>query len=105
MRFGKNHTVEILGSKRSLHGTTALFVFSLIGALFAFWFFGILNYGALAPSGAIMWNEMLILALSGALTATIVELVSPKGTDNITLPYSACIVMIIVGMMLGIVVF
>jgi phytol kinase len=104
MRYGKNHCVEILGSKRSLQGTLALFIFSLIGAFVAFWFFGILNYGTLAPGGVIMWNEIVILALVGTITATLVELLSPKGTDNVTLPYSACIVMVIVAVMLGIVI-
>lgn len=105
MRFGKNHTVEILGSKRSLQGTLALFIFAFLGALVAFWFFGILNYQTLAPGGVILWYEMLVMALAGSITATLVELVSPKGTDNITLPYAACTVMLIVGILLGVVVF
>ena len=105
MKYGKNHTVEILGSKRSLQGTVALFVFAFLGAMLSFWFFGIFNYGTLAPGGPILWTELLILAFVGSLAAMLVELVSPKGTDNITLPYIACAVMLVVGMMLGVVVF
>ncbi|MCK5151612.1 MAG: hypothetical protein KAQ65_07225, partial [Candidatus Thorarchaeota archaeon] len=74
-------------------------------AMLSFWFFGIFNYGTLAPGGPILWTELLILAFVGSLAAMLVELVSPKGTDNITLPYIACAVMLVVGMMLGVVVF
>ncbi|MFW9933173.1 MAG: diacylglycerol/polyprenol kinase family protein [Candidatus Thorarchaeota archaeon] len=105
MKYGKNHTRTILGSHRSLQGSLALFIFSFIGALIAFWFFGILNYGTLAPGGAILWNEIFVLALIGSVTATLVELVSPKGTDNILLPFTSCAVMIVVGIVLGVVVF
>ncbi len=104
MKYGKNHTVTILGSKRSLHGSLALFVFAFFGALLAFWFFGIYNYGTLAPGGNILWTQILITAFVGSLAATLVELVSPKGTDNITLPYTTCAVMLVVGIILGIVV-
>ncbi|MFW9975736.1 MAG: diacylglycerol/polyprenol kinase family protein [Candidatus Thorarchaeota archaeon] len=103
MRFGRNHTIEILGSKRSPEGSTALFIFSFLGALLAFWFFGIMNYGALIPEGIILYNEIFILAFVGSTTATLVELVSPKGTDNILLPFSTCVVMILVGIGLGVV--
>lgn len=96
MRYGRNHTVTIFGSKRSLHGSLALFAFSFFGALLAFWYFGILNYGMLAPGGAILWSQILVLALVGSVTATLIELVSPKGTDNILLPYTTCIVMLMV---------
>ncbi len=105
MKYGQNHTRTILGSHRSLQGSMALFIFSFLGALIAFWYFGILNYGTLAPGGVILWNEIVVLALIGSITATLVELISPKGTDNILLPYSSCAVMLIVGMMLGVVVF
>lgn len=105
MKYGKNHTKTILGSHRSLQGSLALFIFSFFGALLAFWYFGILNYGVLAPGGLILWNEIIIMALIGSITATLVELVSPKGTDNILLPYSACTVMLVVGILLGVVVF
>jgi len=104
MTYGKNHTRTILGSHRSLQGSLALFIFSFLGALIAFWFFGIYNYGTLAPGGVILWYEILMIALIGSITATIVELVSPKGTDNILLPYSACVVMLLIGIALGVVV-
>ncbi|MEE9353327.1 MAG: hypothetical protein V3U94_02770, partial [Candidatus Thorarchaeota archaeon] len=76
-------------------------------SLFSFWYFGTLftGYEAFVLGNAILWTEMFILALAGATTATLVELVSPKGTDNITVPSIACAVMFLVGMALGVVVF
>lgn len=107
MKYGKNHTVTILGSKRSLQGSLAFFVFGFIGSLFSFWYFGTLftGYEAFVLGNAILWTEMFVLALVGATTATLVELVSPKGTDNITVPFITCAVMFLVGMALGVVVF
>lgn len=106
MKYGKNHTVVIFGSKRSLQGSLALFIFGFIGSLFSFWYFGTLftGYEAFVLGGAILWTEMIVLALVGGTTATLVELVSPKGTDNITVPIIACAVMFLVGMALGVVV-
>ena len=46
---------------------------------------------------------MVILALIGAITATLVELVSPKGTDNITLPMISCLVMFLVAIPMGLI--
>jgi len=45
--------------------------------------------------------NMILLALIGAFTATIVELISPKGTDNVTLPMISCAVMFLVAMQMG----
>jgi phytol kinase len=106
MKYGKNHTVVIFGSKRSLQGCLALFIFGFIGSLLSFWYFGTLftGYEAFVLGGAILWTEMIVLALVGGTTATLVELVSPKGTDNITVPIIACAVMFLVGMALGVVV-
>jgi phytol kinase len=104
MKYGVNSCRTIFGSKRSPHGCAALFVFGFLGAMVALWFFGVLNYGTLVSAGNVLWMEMIILALSGAITATLVELVSPKGTDNMTLPITTCIVMFLVGMVLGVVV-
>ena len=107
MKYGKNHTAVIFGSKRSLQGCLALFAFGFIGSLLSFWYFGTLfiGYDAFVLGNAILWNEMFILALVGATTATLVELVSPKGTDNITVPFIACAVMFLIGTALGVVAF
>jgi phytol kinase len=104
MKYGLNSTREIFGSKRSTHGCLALFVFGFLGALLAFWWFGIVNYGVFVSNGNILWLEMIVLALFGSIAATLVELVSPKGTDNTTLPIAATVVMLLVGMAMGLVV-
>ncbi|MGQ4912710.1 MAG: diacylglycerol/polyprenol kinase family protein [Candidatus Thorarchaeota archaeon] len=105
IKYGKNHTRTILGSKRSLQGSLALFLFGFLGVLVAFWWFGIYSTQALVGPGGIMMYEIIILALVGSLTATLVELVSPKGTDNILLPFVTTAVMLLVGMQLGVVAF
>ncbi|NWF95287.1 MAG: hypothetical protein HXY34_04010, partial [Candidatus Thorarchaeota archaeon] len=81
----------------------ALFVFAFVGAMLGFWFFGVVNYGetAFAPGGVVLWVPMILLALVGSVTATLVELISPKGTDNITLPFASMLVMLFVGLQWG----
>jgi phytol kinase len=105
IKYGKNHTITIFGSKRSLQGCAALFFFGLIGAMVAILFFGVYNYGTLAPGGQILWSYVLTLALSGAAGATLIELVSPKGTDNVTVPFGSTVVMYLVAVYLGLVAF
>ncbi len=104
MRYGANSTRVIFGSKRSIPGCAAVFIFGFLGALLAFWFFGIVNYSVFVDGGNILWTRMVLLALVGAVTATIVEAISPKGTDNILLPFITCISMLLFGMAMGVVV-
>ncbi len=104
MKYGQRYRRVIFGSERSLHGSLALFVFGLLGTLIAFWFFGIFNYGTLVGSSGILWSQMITLALTGAASATLIELVSPKGSDNVTVPFLTTVVMLIVGAWLGLVV-
>jgi phytol kinase len=105
MRYGANSTRVIFGSNRSLPGSVAVLIFGFLGALLAFWFFGIVNYGVFVSGGNILWIQMVPLALVGAVTGTIVEAISPKGTDNILLPLTTCIIMLLFGMTIGVVVF
>ncbi|MHA1936219.1 MAG: diacylglycerol/polyprenol kinase family protein [Candidatus Thorarchaeota archaeon] len=105
MKYGQNSTRIIFGSKRSVPGSLALFIFGFLGALLAFWWFGVIPYDAFTIAGEIQWVEMFLLAFIGATTATIVELFSPKGTDNIALPLISCVVIFAVGIALGVVVF
>ncbi|MBE0527282.1 MAG: hypothetical protein IH631_10090, partial [Candidatus Thorarchaeota archaeon] len=102
MKYGANHTKVIFGSKRSIQGSLALFVFGFLGALIAFWWFGIFSLVTPVFTPGAGYVNMILLAFIGALTATIVELVSPKGTDNITLPMISCVVMFLVAMQMGI---
>jgi phytol kinase len=102
MKYGVNHTRVIFGSKRSIEGCLGLFIFGFIGAMVAFWWFGIFSLTVFTPG--VGYIDMTLLALIGALTATIVELVSPKGTDNVTLPMITSIVMLLVAMQMALVI-
>lgn len=104
MKYGVDSCHTIFGSKRSVHGSLALFLFGFIGAMLAFWFFGIYNYGVFVSGSVILWEQILILALSGSIAATLIELISPKGTDNITVPFLSCLVMLLIGISQGLVV-
>ncbi len=104
LRYGKKHMYTFWGSQRSIHGSASLFMFSLIGALLAFWFFGVLNYGTLIAAGQILWGTIIQLALIGAVAATVIEILSPKGTDNLTVPLLSAVVMLITGIYMGIVI-
>jgi phytol kinase len=101
MKYGVNHTKEIFGSKRSLEGCLGLFIFGFIGAIIAFWWFGIFSLTVFTPDAGYIY--MILLALVGAITATIVELISPKGTDNITLPMISTVVMFLVALQIGLI--
>jgi phytol kinase len=105
MKYGQKSTREIFGSKRSVPGTLAVFIFGFLGALLAFWWFGIFSLAdpVFVTGGNILWFEMIVLALVGAITATLVEFVSPKGTDNITLPLISCLVMLLFAVQLGLI--
>jgi dolichol kinase len=106
MKYGANHCCTVFGSKRSVHGCLSLFFFGLLGALVAFWWFGIYSPPQpLVGMGGIMLTEMVIIALVGAVSATLVEFVSPKGTDNVLLPFASCVVMLLAAAQLGVVVF
>jgi phytol kinase len=102
MKYGGNHSRIIFGSRRSLHGCIALFIFGFIGAMIAFWWFGIFSLTVFTPGAG--YINMIILALIGAITATIVELVSPKGTDNVTLPLISCVAMFLAAIQMGLIV-
>lgn len=104
MKYGGNSTRVVFGSNRSVPGTLSVFVFGFFGSLLAFWWFGIVSVEVFVVGGNILWFEMFALALVGALTGTIVEFISPKGTDNITLPLISCLVLFLAAMQLGLVV-
>lgn len=105
MKYGQKTTRVIFGSNRSIPGSLAVFIFGFLGAILAFWWFGI--YSMASPvfviAGNTLWFQMIALALIGAITATFVELVSPKGMDNITLPLITCLVLFLSAFYLGLI--
>ena len=104
MKYGINSTRIIFGSNRSTPGTLAVFIFGFIGSIIAFWWFGIFSVEVFVSGGNILWYELIVLALVGSVTGTLVELVSPKGTDNITLPINTCLVMFLGAIQMGLIV-
>ncbi len=102
MKYGQNHSYTVFGSKRSIHGCLALFIFGFLGAIVAFWFFGVLNFSVFVIGSSILIAEIVILAFVGGLSAMLIELVSPKGTDNTTVPLLTTAIMIILAVVLGI---
>ncbi len=104
MKYGSNHTRVILGSIRSLHGSLALFAFGFLGTQLAFLFFGVVNYGLFIIGAQIQWIAMIVIGFIGALAGTLIELVSPKGMDNITVPFLSTLVIFVLAIMFGIVV-
>jgi phytol kinase len=101
MKYGNSHYRTIFGSKRSLQGSLGLFAFGFIGAMIAFWWFGVFSFTVFTPETG--YIDMIMLALIGSLTATIVELFSPKGTDNVTLPLITAVIMLLSAIQMGLI--
>ena len=76
---------------------------TILTGIFTFTGFHEIYFIVFVTGGNILWFEMIVLALMGAITATLVEFVSPKGTDNTTLPLISCVVMFLVAMQLGLI--
>lgn len=82
-KWGK-HKYQIFPSAiKSVEGSLGVFVGGFVGAVFAIWFFGPLS--GLYP---LTWDHILVLAFIAAVTGMVVEAVSPRGIDNITLPFT-----------------
>ncbi len=73
-RYGQ-FCYTILGSTRSLEGSVAMFLFSLVAAFLALWIFPPLT-----------WGVSLLYALIAAAVAALVESVTPWHLDNLTVP-------------------
>ncbi len=82
MRFGA-HPYTVFGQTRSLEGTATMFGLSLIAVLLTLVVFGY----AFGPS--------LIIALSVACVAAIIEALSPFGIDNLTVPLISAILLML----------
>jgi len=92
-KYGKKFYTIIKGSKRSIIGSLTMFAAGFGGAILAIWFNGILaveiKYGltTLTP-----W-DIIIYALITAGLATIIELFTPLGLDNLTVPLGTTLVL------------
>ncbi len=81
-RFGARK-FTVLGQTRSIEGTLAMFVFSLLAVFLTLLFFA----QPIATS--------LVFALVVAFIASIVEALSPFGIDNLTVPLSSAIALVV----------
>ena len=105
IKYGCDRKYYIFGSCRTIPGCLAVFVFGTLGSLLAFWFFGIINYSSnFIIDDQILWLPIVTLALVGGISGMIIEMVSPKGTDNITVPFLTCIIIFLSGIALNIIV-
>ena len=78
-------------------------MFGTLGAFVALWFFGVVNNGVFVSGTSILIIQMSLIALLGGISAMMIELVSPKGTDNTTVPLITTLLMLILAIALGIV--
>ena len=77
LRYGKKK-YNVFGDEKSYVGSTAMFVFTLITTIVALLYYNI----------SITFSVMLILAFI-SLIAAIVEGLTPKGLDNLSVPFVA----------------
>lgn len=83
-RYGR-HGYSIFGSTRSWEGSLTMFLVSLIATAVPL---GLLASPALAP------GVVLGAAAATALGASIVEAISPKGIDNLTIPAASVLILL-----------
>ena len=81
-KYGK-HSYTIGKATRTIEGSLVVFIASTLGAVFCFLFFDWWVTGGipLFTSG-----QVVILAFTCGIIATLIEGISPSGTDNITVP-------------------
>ncbi len=74
-RYGK-HKINLTGDEKSIEGSAGMFVITFIASLIVFIFYQFIEYSIPAI------NVWVILVIS--LIATVLELITPKGLDNIS---------------------
>jgi dolichol kinase len=100
-KYGKR-TYKTFGREKTLEGSVGFFVFATLGSLF-FWLFlgvlGALDAPVLANPGVELL-EILIVILLCSFVATVVEALSPADIDNLLIPASTIITLILVDFVL-----
>lgn len=74
---------------RTVLGSATMFSCSLLICLGSFWYFGIFNPLTQTP---LTWNIIVLSAFITAISATIIEIVSPSTWDDITVPIGSTII-------------
>ena len=96
-KYGKR-TYKTFGREKTLEGSLGFFVFAALGSLF-FWLFlgvlGALDTPVLANPGVELLEIFLVILLC-SFVATIVEAFSPADIDNLLIPASTIITLLLV---------
>ena len=79
-RFGKKK-YNVCGDEKSYVGSFAMFVFTFIATIVAVLYYGV-----------DISNYLLVVLLFISLVAAVVEGITPKGLDNLTVPFSAVLI-------------
>lgn len=80
IRFGKKK-YNVCGDEKSYVGSFAMFVFTFIATIIAVLYYGV-----------DITNYLLVVLLFISLVAAVVEGITPKGLDNLTVPFSAVLI-------------
>jgi phytol kinase len=92
-RFGKR---KLLGNK-TLEGSSAVLVTTAIAVLAVIAFYGFLGSTGLFPMHEVPIVTALVIALLTALYVSLVELVTPGEFDNLVIPLSVGIILLLAG--------
>ena len=92
-RFGR-HRYQVWGSERSWEGSAALLVAAAAAIFLAL---TLLPGSWLCPHARLVGSgTSLLAALLGAIAAALAEALSPHGTDNLSVPFAAAAVVLLV---------
>jgi dolichol kinase len=95
-KYGKHHiSIPWVGNKRTIEGSLAFFILSLLCSTFTFFF-----YGQILPgySLSLTTDQAWLLILTLSLSSTLLELVSPSKYDDLIVPLGATVIISLVAM-------
>ncbi len=106
MKYGKHkYSLRWTGTTRSLEGSLALLIVSFFLGLIIYTVMGttlgIPAESVVTTNALLAFNEVILLSLVAAGTATIVEAISPSDLDDFTIPISVTLVTVLVAILLG----
>ncbi|MHA1270665.1 MAG: diacylglycerol/polyprenol kinase family protein [Candidatus Helarchaeota archaeon] len=87
-KYGKKQIKLVRGATRTVIGSMTVLIMGFLGSFGILYLFGYLFYGILSILG------ILILSIIGSISATIIELFSPNGLDNLFLPILTTIILL-----------
>ncbi|MFX1254374.1 MAG: diacylglycerol/polyprenol kinase family protein [Promethearchaeota archaeon] len=104
-KWGK-HTYKTLGREKSIEGSIAVLVFSILGSLIFLVLLGIIGGPFGDPNGVLHHPGVelvmvIIVIIVLAVVAMIVEALSPADLDNLTIPASTLIALFIIDFLLS----